>query len=69
MASGSDNKVHSIFNERARRFPAAHVLDAEAKRRQRMRSIAIALALAGIALMFYLVTIIRLGANVANRAI
>jgi len=40
---------------------------AEARRRQRLRSLAIAWALAAIALMFFLVTIVRLGANVANR--
>ena len=52
---------------RQRRSPAPQMLDAEAKRRQRLRSIAIAWALAAIALMFFLVTIVRLGANVANR--
>lgn len=39
------------------------------KRKQQMRSIAIALALAGFALLFYLATIVRLGGNVANRAL
>lgn len=39
------------------------------ERRQRMRSIAIALALAGLVLLFYLATIVRLGGNVANRAL
>ncbi len=43
-------------------------LDAEeAKRRQRLRSLAIAWGLAAMAIMFFLVTIVRLGANVANR--
>jgi hypothetical protein len=39
----------------------------EAKRRQRLRSLAIAWALFAMAVMFFLVTIVRLGANVANR--
>jgi hypothetical protein len=37
------------------------------KRRQRLRSLAIAWALFAMAVMFFLVTIVRLGANVANR--
>ena len=44
-------------------------LTEEAKRRQRLRSIAIAWALFAVAVMFFLVTIVRLGANVANRPI
>ncbi len=67
MASGSDNKGLGTFKDWERRYPAPPDLDAEAKRRQRLRSIAIAWALAAIALMFFLVTIVRLGANVANR--
>jgi hypothetical protein len=39
------------------------------RRRQRRRSIAIAAMLAGLAVLFYLVTIVRIGGNVANRAI
>jgi hypothetical protein len=41
----------------------------EAKRRQRLRSLAIAWALVALALLFFLVTIVRLGGNVANRAL
>jgi hypothetical protein len=41
---------------------------AEAKR-QRMRSIAIGLALGFMAILFYAATIIRLGGQVANRAL
>ncbi|MBC8049114.1 MAG: hypothetical protein H7X92_03070 [Chitinophagales bacterium] len=37
------------------------------KRRQRVRSIAIALALGATVLLFYAVTIIRLGSGVAQR--
>jgi len=37
------------------------------KQRRRTRSIAIACVLAGIAAVFFIVTIMRLGANVANR--
>jgi hypothetical protein len=43
--------------------------DAERARRQRMRSIAIAIALALMAVLFYAATIVRLGGNVANRAL
>jgi hypothetical protein len=38
----------------------------ERKRRQRMRSLAIAWALAAMALLYFVVTIVRLGANVAH---
>jgi hypothetical protein len=41
----------------------------EAKRRERTRNLAIALALGGMALLFYLATMVRLGPNVFNRAI
>lgn len=43
------------------------LLDDEQKRRQRTRSIAIALALAGLAVLFFVVTLVRLGSNVMNR--
>lgn len=39
------------------------------ERRQKLRSIAIAVSLAAFALLFYLATIVRLGSNVANRAL
>lgn len=41
----------------------------ETARRQRLRSIAIGLALGGLVLLFYAATIVRLGGNVANRAL
>jgi len=43
--------------------------DKERKRRQRMRSLAIAWILVGIVLLFFIVTIVRLGGNVALRPI
>ena len=43
--------------------------DKERKRRQRMRSVAIAWILAGLVLLFFVVTIVRLGGNVALRPI
>jgi hypothetical protein len=43
--------------------------DKERKRRQRMRSLAIAWILAGLVLLFFIVTIVRLGGNVAVRQI
>jgi len=43
------------------------VLTEEQKRRRRARSIAIGLALGGLALLFYVVTIVKLGPGVLNR--
>ena len=39
----------------------------ERQRRQRMRSVAIAWILAGLVVLFFIVTIVRLGGNVAVR--
>jgi hypothetical protein len=41
--------------------------DAERKARQRRRSIAIAWSLVALAVLFFVVTLVRLGANVLNR--
>lgn len=43
------------------------VLTAEQKRRRRARSIAIALSLGLLVLLFYVVTIVKLGPAVLNR--
>lgn len=43
------------------------VPSAEQKRRQRNRSIAIALTLGALVLLFYIVTIVKLGPNVLVR--
>ena len=43
------------------------VLSAEQKRRRRARSIAIASVLGFLVLLFYVVTIVKLGPNVLNR--
>jgi hypothetical protein len=43
------------------------VLTEEQKRRRRARSIAIALTLAALVLLFYIVTIVKLGPGVLNR--
>lgn len=43
------------------------VLTEEQKRRRRARSIAIALSLGALVLLFYLVTIVKLGPAVMNR--
>lgn len=43
-------------------------LTPEQKRRRRARNIAIAGLLVGLVVLFYLVTIVRLGGNVASRA-
>jgi len=45
------------------------VLTEEEKRRRRIRSIAIALGLAALVVLFYLVTLVRLGSNVAERGL
>jgi hypothetical protein len=51
-----------------RQFPEdGVVLTEEQKRRRRARSIAIGLALGALALLFYLVTIVKLGPGVLNR--
>lgn len=42
-------------------------LTEEQQKRRRSRSVAIAWALAAMAALFFVVTIVRLGANVANR--
>lgn len=39
----------------------------ERRKRQRTRSIAIAWALGALAVLFFLVTVVRLGSNVVNR--
>lgn len=49
--------------------PVANPPPKENERRQRMRSIAIAVALATLVALFYAATLIRLGGNVANRAL
>jgi hypothetical protein len=41
----------------------------ERQRRQRMRSLAIAWALGALVILFFIVTIVRLGGNVAVRPI
>jgi hypothetical protein len=43
------------------------VLTEEQKRRRRARSVAIGLALGALVLLFYLVTIVKLGPGVLNR--
>ena len=45
------------------------VLTEEQKRRRRSRNIAIAFALAALVCLFYLVTIFKMGADVANRSL
>jgi hypothetical protein len=67
MALGLDGKERSPAPEAAEEEDAPVVLTEEAKRRQRLRSLAIGWALFALAVMFFLVTIVRLGANVANR--
>jgi len=48
---------------------AAEERSPEDIRRQRRRSIAIALTLIALVVIFYVVTIVRLGGNVAQRAL
>lgn len=43
-------------------------LTEEQKKRRRSRSIAIALALAGLVVLFYVVTIVKMGPEILNRA-
>jgi hypothetical protein len=44
-------------------------MTAEQQRRRRARSLAIAAALAALVVLFYVVTIVKLGSNVASRAL
>jgi hypothetical protein len=68
MALGSDdNSRNPQSEEDPLSNDALAVQTEEDKRRRRVRSIAIAWALFALAVMFFLVTIVRLGANVANR--
>ncbi|MGA7323248.1 MAG: hypothetical protein WBX25_01900 [Rhodomicrobium sp.] len=64
MASGlDDNRPPAEIEDKD-----AAAEDAEqAKRRKRLRSLAIAWALFALVLLFFFVTIVRLGGNVANR--
>ena len=50
-----------------RRNQTGVVLTEEQKRRRRARSIAIALVLGALVLLFYAITIVRLGPNVLTR--
>ncbi len=42
-------------------------LTEEQQRRRRRRSVAIGIGLAGLAVLFYLVTVAKLGSNILNR--
>jgi hypothetical protein len=45
------------------------VLTKEQQRRRRARNMAIGFVLAGLVVLFYLITVFKLGGNVANRAL
>jgi len=45
------------------------VLTAEQKRRLRARNVAVASVLFGLIVLFYLITIFKIGGNIADRAI
>ena len=47
--------------------PKGIVLTEEQRRRRKRRSLALALVLAGLAILFYVVTIVKLGPQVMNR--
>jgi len=47
--------------------PPGIVLNEEQRRRRRARSLAIALTLGALVLLFYVVTIVKLGPGVLNR--
>jgi len=49
--------------------PERIVLSPEEARRRRIRSMAIGWGLGALALLFFLVTLLRLGANVGQRAL
>jgi hypothetical protein len=45
------------------------VLSADQQRRRRARNIALGFVLAGLVVLFYLITVFKLGGDVANRAL
>jgi hypothetical protein len=47
--------------------PEGIVLTEEQRRRRRARSIALALVLAGLVVLFYVVTIVKIGPQILNR--
>ena len=53
----------------AKQKPKGVILNAEQRRRQRVRSVVLALVLAGFAILFYAVTIVKLGPPVLHRVI
>lgn len=54
---------------RAKRKSGGIVLTPEQNRRRRVRSLALALVLAGFALLFYLVTIVKLAPGLTGRSL
>jgi hypothetical protein len=50
-------------------YPEPPVLTPEAKRRQRNRNLAIAAGLVLLIVLFYLMTVFKLGGNVLNRGL
>ncbi len=50
-------------------YPEPEKLSPEAQKRQRSRNVAIALGLVVLIVLFYLITIFKLGGNVLNRAL
>jgi hypothetical protein len=69
MASDSSNNERGFQSaDKPERRELSWQEQAEAdRRRRRLRSLAIAWALFAMAVIFFLVTIVRLGGNVANR--
>lgn len=56
----------SVMSESDKK-PAGVVLTPEQKAKQRRRSVALALAIAGLALLFYVITIVKMGPALFNR--
>jgi hypothetical protein len=48
--------------------PKGIVLSAEQKRRRRARNVALGFVLAALVVLFYAITVFKLGGDVANRA-
>ena len=55
------------MNETKHKGEEGIVLTEEQRRRRRARSIALALVLAGLALLFYIVTIVKIGPAIISR--
>ena len=65
----NEDKPHPVVSDSGSSEVEGVRLTPEQLRRRRARSIAIGLALGALVILFWAVTIVRLGGNVANRTL